>query len=184
MTLRTNQNSLNILDIRLQTDRLILVPVSDEYINEIFTEFSHEITLYMHPRAAQHIGETQEFITSTEDRMRAGKELVCVFLLKDTNEFLGCAGLHDINTTHPELGVWVKKSAHGHKYGREAVTALKQWGDEHVDYEYITYPVARDNPSSRKIAESLGGVIAKESEHTTMAGFTWPYVEYHIAKKL
>lgn len=179
MTLR---GYTDLLGVTLHTERLELAPVSDEFVQEMFNEFTQEITTYMHPRAPQHIGEIQDFVTASQDGMRMGKELVCSFFRKDTHEFLGNSGLHDIDTPHPELGIWLKKSAHGNKYGREAVAALKQWADQNVDYEYITYPVAKENASSRKIAESLGGVVAKEYEHTNMTGFTWPYVEYHITK--
>lgn len=94
--------------------------------------------------------------------MNEGEELVYVILDKTNDEFLGCAGLHKIKTPHPYLGVWLKKSAHGKKFGREAMTALKKWADDHLEYEYLSYPVDRDNVASRKIPESLGGVVARE----------------------
>jgi RimJ/RimL family protein N-acetyltransferase len=181
MTLHT---SLDLLGVRIETERLVLTPVCDDDVQEIFNEFTQQVTLYMHPRAPQHIGETQEFITSTITNMQLGKELVCTIRVKTTNEFLGEVGFHEINTPHPELGIWIKKSGHGNKYGREAVTAITQWGNEHVDYEYIVYPVARDNVASRKVAESLGGVVVKEYENTNLSGITWPFVEYHIKKSL
>lgn len=173
---------MDILNTRIETARLVLTPVSDADVQEIFSEFTPEVTLFMYPRSPQHIGETQDFITNTENNMRLGKELVCTIRRKDTKEFLGEVGLHDIDTLHPELGIWIKKSSHGNKYGREAVTAMKQWGNEHVTYEYVVYPVARENIASRKVAESLGGVVVREYEQTNLSGITWPFVEYHIPK--
>ena len=69
--------------------------------------------------------------------MKKGQELVLAILNKKTKEFLGVAGLHHIDTPYPELGVWTKKSAHGHKYGREAMTALKEWADDNLAYDFI-----------------------------------------------
>jgi len=31
---------------------------------------------------------------------------------KNEDEFIGCIGLHNINTLTPELGIWTKKLSH------------------------------------------------------------------------
>ncbi len=67
-----------------------------------------------------------------------------------------------IKRKHPELGIWLKQAAHGHKYGLEAITAIKNWAIENLDYEYLLYPVDRVNIASTKILERLGGKIFRE----------------------
>lgn len=136
----------------------------------------------MHPVPAKKIEDTEAYIQITIENMKKGEELVCAVLEKDTKEYLGMAGLHEASTEIPELGIWIKKSAHGHGYGREAVTALKQWADANVSYIHLIYPVAAANISSRKIPESLGGKIMREYENTSMGGQTWPYIDYWICK--
>ena len=37
------------------------------------------------------------------------------------------------------MGVWLKKSVHGHGFGKEAMTAIKKWADDNLDYDYILY---------------------------------------------
>lgn len=155
----------------IATERLILKPVSMDWKNDIFREFTPEITVYMFPSPAKHISETENFIQISRKNMEEGIEIVLNVFLRETNEFLGCAGLHQINTKHPELGVWIKKSAHGNKYGREAMHALKKWADQHLHYEYIVYPVDCDNIASRKIPESLGGEVQSGRRDSRM-GFT------------
>lgn len=151
-----------------------------KYAPEIFKEFTDEITFYMHPKTPETIEDTRKFIhENTRDRKR-GKDLTFAILKKSTGKFLGCAGTHGLHTRTPQLGIWIKKSAHGHHYGREAVTAAKQWIDRNVAYRHVIYDVARDNLSSRKIAKSLGGVVKKKFRKTTLNGKTWPYVEYWI----
>src|SRR3989344_3002706 len=167
--------------ILIETKRLLLKPLSMQWKEVIFREFTEEITLFMFPRAAKKMAETEDFIVSTMEKMKQGKEIVCVTLEKQSEEFLGCAGLHEINTNFPELGIWLKKSAHGKKYGREAITDLKQWADEHLTYDHIVYPVDRDNIASRKIPESLGGVIHREYEKKNLSGNTLHTVEYWIS---
>ena len=172
----------DLLSLRLETERLLLVPISLVYREEVFKEFTPEITTYMFPKSADTIAETDAFITRSISNMEQGKELVCAILLKTTHEFVGCAGLHRIGDSTPELGVWTKASLHGHKYGREAVTRLKEFADEYFMYEYLNYPVAKENTASRKIAESLGGVIRKEYLKMNMSNRELDMVEYHIPR--
>ena len=80
----------------------------------------------------------------------------------------------------PELGIWIKKSAHGHGYGKEAVVALKEWANENIEYEYILYPVVDENYASRRIPEFLGGKIAREYDKESMSGKKWHFIEYRI----
>jgi RimJ/RimL family protein N-acetyltransferase len=83
---------------------------------------------------------------------------------KINQEFLGNCGLHgnDNKAKTPEIGIWLKKDAHGQGYGREAVTTLFNWSNKHINLDYFIYPVDRRNIASRKIPESLGGKIIKE----------------------
>ncbi|MBP9719190.1 MAG: GNAT family N-acetyltransferase [Candidatus Levybacteria bacterium] len=166
------------------TDRLKLVALSEEYAADIFENFSEEITTFMNPRSPKKIEEVLEYIHTQIPKMERGEELPVIILDLETGEFLGGGGAHQLNTSTPELGIWIKKSAHGKKYGREAVTALKLWIDEHVPYTYIKYPVDKKNISSRKIAESLGGVVEDEYKKTNMSGNVLDEVEYRIYKQL
>lgn len=175
-------NNIKLLDVTIKTERLVLMPVSLDYKEIIFKEFDKDITLYMHPAPNENISGVENFVHSSRWGMAEGKELVCAVLKKDTQEFVGIVGLHRVDTSAPELGGWIKKSAHGHKYGREAFQALKKWAEDNVDYEYLHYPVAAANVASRKIPESMGGVVVKEYEKTNMAGVAWPFVDYRIDK--
>ena len=55
------------------------------------------------------IEETYEFIRSSIEGLKNGSNLQLIILKKPSNEFIGCAGLHRINTKNPELGIWTKK---------------------------------------------------------------------------
>jgi RimJ/RimL family protein N-acetyltransferase len=101
-------------------------------------------------------------------------------LLAETGEFLGHGGMHDVDSPTPELGIWLKKSAHGQKYGIEAVTAVVHWACDNLDVRYLRYPVDRRNVPSRRIPEALGGVIEAEYGWTSDAGRELDLVEYRI----
>lgn len=162
------------------TDRLKLVPTSLKYAPEVFKEFTEEITTYMFPKVPQDIHDTETFINTSIKKMENGEELQVVILDKKTGDFFGHGGIRKLNTDTPEPGIWIKKSAHGNKYGREAVKALKEWIDKNYKYKYIMYPVDRENISSRKIAESLGGIVEVEYKKINESGNELDIVEYRI----
>lgn len=164
----------------IETSRLILVPVSMEYKHDIFFEFQEPVTLYMYPRAAEKIEETEAFIQTSIIQLRNGTNLQLVILKKDDQSFIGCAGLHNLNFSDPELGIWTRLSAHGNKYGQEAIKAIKEWADEHINYTHLRYPVVDINIPSRKIAESLGGRIMKSYDKQMLSGRRYKVVEYWI----
>ncbi len=99
------------------------------------------------------------------------------------NEFLGLCGLHlAAQFPEPELGIWLKKSAHGNGYGLEAIAGIKTWAEAHLAFERMIYPVDRKNRPSRKIAEALGGRIFLEQRVMSMAGIELDEVVYAIPR--
>ncbi len=173
-------NQEGLLNERIESNRLLLVPTIMTHKDDIFKEFSEDITTYMYPAPAKDITETEEFIKNSLEGLKDGSNLQVTITAKDSNEFLGGGGLHHIDRKTPELGVWIKKSAHGNGYGKEAMTTLKKWADDNLDYDYILYPVADKNVASKKIPESLGGVIEREYDEKTQSGDTHHFIEYRI----
>lgn len=171
---------INLKNVVIESERLKLVPTSENYAKDIFKEFTYEITRYMMPRAPRQIKETLGFIKASKKATDKGEELEVVILSKDTGEFIGHGGIRKLNSDTPVLGIWIKKSAHGQKFGREAVKALKEWADRNIKYKYLEYPVDKKNIPSRKIAESLGGIVEKELKKRNMAGNILDEVEYRI----
>ena len=166
--------------LEIQGDRVRLLPVSSRFANDIFREFTEEITRFMMPPAATDISQTLDFIQRSEEGLSRGEEWV--FAITDLNDdFLGCAGLHGRESSEtPELGIWIKKSAHGRRLGREAITCLHSWASQFFAVDYFIYPVDKKNIGSRKIAESLGGKVIKEQEVVSLSGNLLDEVVYHI----
>ncbi len=169
---------MDLSNVKIQTERLLLVPVTMEFKESMFREFQEPITLFMYPKPAEKIEETEDFIKEATLELITGTDLTMA--ITKSGEFLGCAGLHNLQSETPELGIWIKQSAHGHKYGQEAVAALKKWADENIEYKYLSYPVVEQNIASRKIAESLGGKVMKEYDKVTLSGRTYHMVEYWV----
>lgn len=173
--------SKDLRSVCIAGERIRLVSVSDKFAQEIFQEFTSEVTRFMFPKPPDKFEETVEFISHCRAGMRAGNDLVLVILLKQTDEFLGCCGLHvKDNVRQPELGVWLKMGAHGHGYGRKAITLLVEWAKTHIDLDGFVYPVDRQNIASCKIPESLGGKIIEEVQKTSLSGHILDEVVYRI----
>lgn len=166
--------------LTIETKNLFLKGIALDYKDAIFREFTGEITTYMFPKPAERIEETIVFIETSMRQNKDGSNFQIVIIDKERGDFLGCGGLHHIDTKTPELGIWIKKSVHGRGYGKEAMVALKEWADNNLDYEYILYPVVEENYPSRRIPESLGGKVAREYDRVNMSGKNQHLLEYRI----
>jgi RimJ/RimL family protein N-acetyltransferase len=102
-----------------------------------------------------------EYLTRSEKRVQAPEPNQFSFVIRrlDNRECLGMASLEDADSVSPELGLWLKESAHGQGFGREVVAALVEWGHATLGKHSFIYPVAVQNTASRRIAENLHGKI-------------------------
>jgi RimJ/RimL family protein N-acetyltransferase len=174
---------MNLLNIAIETERLVLKPISYDYTEDIFKELTQEITKYMYPKPAENIEETKNFIKRSLKGLKEGDNFQLVIVKKYTNEFIGCIGLHNINTSEPELGIWTKKSSHKNGYGLEAMNGLIDWANKNITFDYLRYPVDKRNMASRRIPEKNNGEIMKEYKNIGMGGNELDEIEYWIYKK-
>ena len=102
-----------------------------------------------------------EYMTRCERRVQAPEANRFSFVIRrlDNAECLGMASFEDADTDSPELGLWIKESAHRQGFGSEIVAALVDWGHAFLGKASFIYPVAEQNTASRRIAEHLGGEI-------------------------
>jgi RimJ/RimL family protein N-acetyltransferase len=174
---------MELLNLTITTSRLCIKPISLEFKEVIFQEFTPEIATYLYHAPTGKITDTELFIIKSILDMEKGESLVVIVLKKDSQEFLGCSGINEIQTKYPQTGLWLKKSAHHQGYGTETIAALKQWADNHLDYEYLKYPVDKANTPSRRIPEKLGSYIGAEYDQTNLGGKVLNIVEYRIPKR-
>ncbi|MEA5578696.1 GNAT family N-acetyltransferase [Anabaena sp. UHCC 0451] len=175
---------MEYLHFEIFTDRLLIKAISLKYKEEIFREFTPKIATYLYAAPAKEIEGTEFFINQSLLEMQKGENLIVVILKKDSQEFLGCSGINDLQTPHPQTGIWLKKIAHGQGYGTEVIKALKEWAEQNLDYEYLRYPVARENTASRRIPEKLGGQINREYSYTNLSGRVLNIIEYIMPKPI
>jgi RimJ/RimL family protein N-acetyltransferase len=176
---------IDLTSLQIEGERIVLNSIHERYSSEIFKEFSDDVTQYMGPKSAETIEDTIFFINESINGMKAGHDLNLVITKKENGEFLGCCGLHGKgNPRTPELGIWIKKDAHGNKYGQEAIRTLAMWGVLNIDFDFLVYPVDRANLASRKIPESLGGVVFHEQQVSTVRGISLDQVFYKLSPEV
>ncbi len=163
----------------IETSRLILRPITEAYIKDIYANFNEAISTYMYPSVPSDIHETELFVEAETDKNNRGVDLQMV-IEDQSGDFLGCVALHNIDTSAPEFGIWLKQASHGNGYGQEAIAALKIWAEDNLEYEYLNYPVDKRNAASRKVAESIGGVASVEYDTETPRGYVLHTIEYRV----
>lgn len=173
---------MDLLQLEIYTNRLLLQAISMKYKEEIFMEFNSKITTYMYTSPPKTIAETEESINESLSDMKNGENLSFVILKKDSLTFLGCAVIHNIKSNDPELGIWLKKSAHGNGYGLETISALKTWAEENLDFEALVYCADKANIPSCRIPEKLGGKVIRKYNKTNLSGKVLHIFEYIIPK--
>ncbi len=143
--------------IVIQTPRLRLSRFQRADAEEVFACITPAITRFMRWDPPSW----SEYLARCEERLRDPdpKTLSFVIRRRDNKECLGMSAIEDRNSPSPELGLWLKESAHGQGFGREVIGALVEWAHENLGKESFLYPVAVQNIASRRIAETLRGEI-------------------------
>ncbi len=75
---------MNLLGVEISTNRLLLKPISMQYQEEIFSEFTDEITTYMIPRSPKKISETEAFLNESIAGIKNSSNLGLVILKKES----------------------------------------------------------------------------------------------------
>jgi RimJ/RimL family protein N-acetyltransferase len=102
-----------------------------------------------------------DYLARCERRVQAPDPNKFSFVIRrlDNGECLGMASFEGADSVSPEVGLWLKETAHAQGFGTEVVAALIEWGHTTLGKESFIYPVAVQNTASRRIAEKLHGEI-------------------------
>ncbi|GAA0730199.1 hypothetical protein GCM10008905_31200 [Clostridium malenominatum] len=151
---------MNLL-MNIETSRLILVPVSEVHVKEIFENFNEQIITYMEPQVLKNMDETYKIVKGFIESRENNTDYVYAITLKSSGEFIGLVALHNLKNETPELGIWTKIYSHGNHYGREAIGGLIDCA-KGLGVKKLCYPVDRRNIPSRKIPLFYGGKLVTE----------------------
>ena len=151
------------MEFMIKTERLTIQPFSAAFLAPYYKEFTAEITKYQYPDSFPDIHTADIVMSNFVKAMERGDMLELVILTHDS-EFLGSMEAFDISGKTPELGLWLKSSAHGKGYGYEALKGLVDHLNATGQYLYYIYNVDIRNAASIHLAEKFNYKRAKPKQ--------------------
>lgn len=113
--------------------------------------------------------DVKENLRESNANFLARKELRMHLFIKETGEFIGSSGLHNINWDIPkyEIGYWIDDRFEGNGYITEATNRITQFAFEELAAKRVELRCDRDNVRSRAVAERTGyeleGILKNDS---------------------
>ena len=147
----------------ISTPRLQLELVSMKYVEEIFKEFTDEVTKTLRASTPKKIEEEAERVIRSQEKYKQWTDMNLV--VTDTQgNFIWWCGIMHVNTPTPEIWLRIKQSERRKWYGKEMVWALIKRLETYKDFEYIVYRAQKGNMGTRKIVESFGWILQLNAE--------------------
>ena len=163
----------------VKTERLIIQPFSNSFLEEYYKEFTDEITRYQYPDSFSNVDMANEIVSEFVKDMEQGNMLELVILTQE-GEFVGSMEAFGITKETPEIGLWLKRSAHGKGYGYEALRGLLDRLNATGKYQYFIYEVDVRNVPSIRLVERFHFEKSGYEEIATESGKTLKLQTYHI----
>ena len=146
-------------DIHMQSTRLSLKPFSADDADAAFFCITPSLARFMSWEVPASRAAFDRTWQAWLPAMAAGEEFVFAVRQRTDGGFLGLTGLHRVTSDDPELGIWIREDRHRQGFGPEAVGMVAQWATQALGIASFLYPVAEANRPSRRLAESLGGIM-------------------------
>lgn len=166
-------------NIEIRTRRLIIRPFSQDYLEEYYRQFTPEITRYQYPESFPDLRAADRLVSGFVKEMEKGNMLELVILTPD-GEFIGSLEVFGIRKETPEVGLWLKSSAHGNGYGYEALESVLAHLDRTEAYQYYLYEVDVRNLPSVHMVEKFPFEKGGFEELTTESGKTLKLQTYRV----
>ncbi|MFM0341528.1 GNAT family N-acetyltransferase [Paraburkholderia fungorum] len=151
-------------EIHIESERLSIRPFSADDADAAFRCITPSLTRFMswEPPANREVFDRiwQGWLATIAE----GTNFTFAIRQRADESFLGLTGLHNVRDACAELGIWIREDFHAQGFGREAAGLVAMWASLVLGTESFTYPVAEENYPSRRIAESLGGVVVARRE--------------------
>ena len=175
--------ALPLADLRhvgFMSENLVYTALTERMTVPIFNNFTAEVTRWMMPCAPFTLAQARDLVLDTIEAMKRGSHVALAVLDRCGGDFLGCIALNGVGTAAPEIGIWLKSEAQGRGIGREALGALLAWYQKRRSPEYYVYPADVRNLPSCRLAQKMGGRIARRYEISNEAGRLLRVAEFHI----
>jgi RimJ/RimL family protein N-acetyltransferase len=154
-----------ITGLRLETERLLLRPLSLDDLDDMATLLGDEVALALWGEALDRDG-ARAWIERNLARYEASGIGRCAVLLRRTGELVGDCGLIPTvveGEDEVELGWIVRRSHWGRGIATEAASAWRDHAFDVLGLERLVSMISEVNVASRRVAEKLGMTIEREA---------------------
>ena len=165
----TIKKDWDISTLQIETERLVLKPVSMDYAEDFFREYNKEVAKNMSRQPTGNFVDTENFINEILEKMK-NKKTIRMVILDKNKEFLGVVGFKFLDRKNIIPTIWIKITAQNKGFGTEAIIAMIGWAKEHLNFKTVDYDVVSGNVISTKIAKKLGGVFSRSFQKSDSQG--------------
>ncbi len=141
----------------LETDRIILRPITKEDAQPIFAMRSDPQVMRFIRAAAAKLSEAENWVKLVSSRWADEKIGFCSLIEKQSGKFLGWCGLWRLEETGEiEVGYAITKEFWRRGYAAEAAEALLKYGFGTLNLNKIVAVARPENRASQRVMEKLG----------------------------
>lgn len=152
-----------------ETKNLKVIKATFDYINDYYKEFTDEICEYQYPDAFTSLEDAKDLLGDFIEEMNQGNMLELMIL--DQNEkFVGSMEAFGLKEDEIEVGLWLKKDAHGHGYGYEALCGLVNFLNKNYPRAYYVYEADERNHASNHLVNKFNIEKGDTNDITTESG--------------
>ena len=145
----------------LETERLIMRPLVESDIDEIFAMRSDE-DIMRFIREPQGRNESLDWIKLVSARWDTEKLGFCAVVEKRTGRFLGWCGIWRLKETNElEIGYAIEKTYWGKGFATEAAAKFIEYAFENIKPDKIVAVAEPENLASRRVMEKIGMKFVK-----------------------
>lgn len=156
----------------LQTDRIILRPLTVEDANTVYENWTSDprVARYMIWDLHESISDTIEWLTTVE-QSNDSTDYQWGFVLKETGELFGAGSIHyrdDLGGY--ELGYNIMEKHWNKGLTTQAGRAIMDFAIDVLEEKKFFCNHAIENIGSKRVMEKLGFVYAKDGSYTSISG--------------
>ena len=165
--------------VLFRTERLTIRKFSFDFLEDYYRELTDAVTKYQFPDSFKSLDAAREVMSGFVKDMEEGRMLELVIVAPDGG-FIGSMEVFGTDGETPEVGLWIKSSAHHMGYGYEALRGLFDYLNAQKKYRYYIYEVDVRNLPSVHLVEKFHSEKGGVEEITTGSGKSLKLRTYRI----
>ncbi len=162
-----------------ETERLKLVEINKQYAASFFSIMSDDrVTKYYGMNSLVNMEQAEEMIYSLHETFKSGRGIRWGLLLKESNSFIGSAGLNNLSTysKKAEIGYEIHPDFWRMGYTTEAINKIMEYSFEKLGLYRLGAVTFPQNHASNQLLRNRGF-----TEEGTLRGYLYQNKESHDA---